>query len=63
MSGPFLGIYILADFRISKKKKKIKKLVISDIVLCVLCMWVLHGSLQIIPGDFNCFPRCIVLSV
>ena len=54
MSGPFGGLSI------SEKKKS----VISDVALCVLCMWVLHGDLQVIHRSiFNCFPYCIVLGV
>ena len=37
------------DFR--KKKKS----AISDVDLCVLCMQILHGDLQVIHSDFQLF--------
>ena len=39
-------------FLISKKKKK---KAISYVGLCVVCMRVLHGDLQMIHGDFQLF--------
>ena len=53
-TGPFGGIIFWQIFDFLKKKKK-KKSLISDIALCVLCMLVLHGDLQVIHGDLHLF--------
>ena len=46
---------IFLQISISEKKKKKKKNVISDVVLCALCMWVLYGGLQVIQAVSQLF--------
>ena len=51
----FLRVDLLVNLYFGRFLSSEKQSVISDVALCVLCMRVLHGDLQVINGGFQLF--------